>query len=578
MRQLALTRLVFAAATTLLVLPVAWGYSFVTPMILWEINYLAVAAVVACGILTFFVTRNLGLILADVSWARWVVMCTAVGWVVAFGVMTYFMVIPTASTPAIVLLFVVSTVWLPCAAWLGYSGPIPTWKWTTLGILVVLSAAFPALVRVEGLTGDLKIDFAWRLAPRRDVAVRQPDIVAAAPVSIGPIGPDDSPQFFGPHRNGAWPNIRLADWNDALPTEIWRRPVGAGWSGIAVVGGYCFTQEQRDEDECVTCYRFNDGSLVWTHAEKTRFASSMGGDGPRATPTIAGGRCYAVGATGKLVCLDAASGKKLWGADLLQEYGGENLMHGVCNSPLVDDDRVIVCPPGEHGPSLAAYHRESGHLLWAAGAQRASYNSPVVWVNQGVKQYLIHNAEGVAGHDPANGRQLWLFPWSNADRINCSQPILDAAGPGTLLISTGYGVGAALVRIKRDGPDNWLAEPAWQSPKRALKTKFTSAVLHEGNAYALDDGILACLDVVTAKLRWKDGRYQHGQVILAGDRLIVQAESGDLIMVAPSPARLQEVGRFAALTDKTWAAPVIAGRHLIVRNDREMACYELIGR
>src|SRR5207249_4331183 len=103
-------------------------------------------------------------------------------------------------------------------------------------------------------------------------------------------------------------------------------------------------------------------------------------------------------------------------------------------------------------------------------------------------------------------------------------------------------------------------------------------VLFEGNAYALDEGILACLEIATGKLRWKDGRYQHGQIIVAGDRLIVQAESGEVVMVVPTATGLKESGRFTAFADKTWAVPVIAGRYLIVRNDREMACYELAGR
>ncbi len=578
MRRLAIIRLFLAAAITLAAFPIAWGWTLLTPMVLSEVNYYWASILVACVAATFMLTRRQGGILAGVRWIRWVVIGVAVCWVSVLGTFAGLSIVPTASFPAFLTVFVVSSIWLPCTAWLAYSGSIPRSKWIALGVMLACIGLFPALVRVDGMTGDLKLELAWRASPRRDFASQQRDAVVQAPVSIGPVGPDDSPQFFGPNRNGTWPSLRLTDWADSPPTEVWRRAVGPGWSSVAVVGGYCFTQEQRGEDECVTCYRLMDGSQVWTHAEKARFNSSMGGDGPRATPTIAAGRCYAVGATGKLNCLDAASGKKIWGADLLQEFGGENLMHGVCNSPLVDGERVFVCPPGEAGPGLVAYHRDTGARLWSAGSQRASYSSPAAWEVGGVKQIVIHNSEGLAGHDPTDGKQLWLFAWTNAEHINASQPVLDAAGPSTALVTTGYGTGAALIRVKRDGPDLWTAEKEWMSPKKSLKTKFTSAVVYEGNAYGLDDGILACVDVVTGKQRWKDGRYQHGQLILAGDRLIVQAESGDLVMVTPNATALKETGRVAVFSDKSWSVPVIAGRYLIVRNDRKMACYELAGR
>jgi outer membrane protein assembly factor BamB len=489
-----------------------------------------------------------------------------------------FMTRPSPSTPAFAALFVPATLWAPFAGWMGYAGMPTRWRWTLLGFLLVLTVPFQSLVRVEGLAGDTLIDFAWRTSPKLSDSIAKPTVTDPTPVSVGPVGPDDSPQYFGPGRDGVWPNLKLIDWTEATPVELWRRPVGPAWSGIAVVGGYCFTQEQRGRDECVCCYRLADGAPVWTATNAARFESAMGGDGPRATPAIAGGRVYAMGATGRLSCLDAATGKTVWLADALTEFGGPNLMHGVCASPLIEGDRVIVCPPASAGPTLVAYHRETGAKLWAGGEFRSSYSSPTVWEILGARHIVIHNEKGLTGHDPADGRVLWFFPWTNFESINCSQPILDAAGTGTALVTTGYGGGAALVRVKRGGPDGWIAEEAWRSTRHSLKTKFTSAVLYEGHAYGLDDGILACLETATGRLRWKDGRYQHGQVIRVGDRLIVQAESGDLVMVAPTTTALKELGRISALPGKTWNIPVISGNRLIVRNDREMVCFELPAR
>ncbi len=108
-----------------------------------------------------------------------------------------------------------------------------------------------------------------------------------------------------------------------------------------------------------------------------------------------------------------------------------------------------------------------------------------------------------------------------------------------------------------------------------MQAKFTTPVFHNGFIYGLDNGILACLDPATGKRRWIDGRYGHGQILLAGDLLIVQAEDGRVVLVAPSPDELQERGRVQAMDGKTWNNPALAGRYLLVRNDQEAVCYEV---
>jgi outer membrane protein assembly factor BamB len=259
--------------------------------------------------------------------------------------------------------------------------------------------------------------------------------------------------------------------------------------------------------------------------------------------------------------------------DILADNGATNVMHGVCASPLVDGDRVIVCPTGSGGPSLAAYDRTTGKRLWATGTDRASYASPLIAELDGVRQILLATSAGVTGHDAADGRVLWSFEWTNGEKINAAQPIAPAGRPNGVFLATGYGKGAALFTLTRSSDGSRATEPVWESS--AMKAKFMTPVLYRGFVYGLDDGILACLDVKTGKRRWKDGRYGHGQILLAGDRLIVQTEKGDVVMVEPSPERLIEHGRIAALAGKTWNNPALAGRRLLVRNDREAACYEL---
>lgn len=517
-------------------------------------------------------TAGLSRALPDVRWTRLVGLILAASWLGVNAVLIWLFNGPLMSTSSVLAAFVPGTLWVAWMAWMLY-WPL-TWS-VRLGVLLLgflLFASSQLLIRVEGLTGDAHVDFAWRW--QRSASSEDAGSVLLEGVDLSQTTASDFAQYMGPDRLGILSTASLApDWTTQCPRLLWRQSVGAGWGAFAVVGDYALTQEQRGPQECVVCYRITDGAIAWLHADPVRFDSSLGGPGPRATPTIVGGRVYSIGATGVLNCLDGATGKAFWSVNILEGNQGQMISHGVCGSPLVIENLVIVCPTGSDKASLVAYDRESGKSIWQAGGQPASYGSPLVAELDGVKQILIHAGQGVAGHEIATGRRLWFFEWCNQEGINCSQPIANAGGPGQVFAASGYGKGAVLIRVAHRSDGEWSTEKLWDS--RLMKTKFTTAVVREGHVYGLDDGILACIDIKDGKKRWKDGRYQHGQILLAGNMLLVQAEDGAVVMVEPSPGGLKELGRIPALTGKTWNNPVLAGKRLLVRNDHEAACYEL---
>jgi outer membrane protein assembly factor BamB len=220
-----------------------------------------------------------------------------------------------------------------------------------------------------------------------------------------------------------------------------------------------------------------------------------------------------------------------------------------------------------------AYDRDTGERVWGGGPHGASYASPIVAELDGERQFLWFNHAGLTGHDAGTGQPHWHFPWTNSVNVNVSQPIIHAGGRDQIFVSTGYDKGCALIRVDHSADGTWSAEPLWNNNR--LKTKFCSAVVHEDHVYGLDDGILACVELSTGNRAWKGGRYGHGQILLAGDLLIVQAEQGDIVLVEPDPRELHELGRLKALNGKTWNNPALAGPYLLVRNDHEAACYEL---
>jgi len=145
-------------------------------------------------------------------------------------------------------------------------------------------------------------------------------------------------------------------------------------------------------------------------------------------------------------------------------------------------------------------------------------------------------------------------------------------GDQRVFYSSGYGTGAVVIELTKTG-DRFAVRQVWRNIR--MKNRQSSSVLHDGFIYGLDEGILACLDASTGDLKWKGGRYGHGQLLLAGDHLVVITEEGELVLVAATPEKLREVARVPAIDGETWNVPAIAGGILIVRNTEEMAAFDL---
>jgi len=339
---------------------------------------------------------------------------------------------------------------------------------------------------------------------------------------------------------------------------------------VVAANGGLFTIEQRRDQEVLAAYDLHSGRQLWEHSWPGLFQEAMGGDGPRSTPTWHDGVVYALGAEGELRALRAENGELIWKTNILDDAGAANVQWGMAGSPLVVDGKVIVQPGGRSGRSVAAYDAASGKVVWRALNDKAGYASPVLAEIAGQRQILFFTGERLLGVDPGDGRLLWDYAWKTSYDINSAQPLV--VDESHVFISSGYGHGAALLKIVRAG-DDFRVERVWEN--NTMKNKFNSSVLHEGHVYGLDEGILASIDVWTGERDWKGGRYGFGQLIGAGDRLIVLTEQGEVVLVEATPEEHRELARFQALEGKTWNNPAIADGLLIVRNQTEMAAYDL---
>jgi len=457
--------------------------------------------------------------------------------------------------------------------WVGFSGGGFRWRSLLigLGVLGLLVVGGPRLVRLDGsATGANPFRLAWKWTP---IAYRQLTKPDAKTGDISPALPGiaDFPGFLGPNRDGMVgdPGL-LTDWEKNPPEELWRIEVGAGWSAFAVSGMRAVTQEQRSDDECVTCYDVANGKLLWSHADRARFDDPMGGPGPRSTPTIDGNVVYTFGGTGILNALDLETGNRKWSVDVLESGKIPNAVWGVSASPLVTDSHVIVLA-GEKGgieqldKALHAYDKVTGEPKWSYGPADASYSSPRLMTLGGRKQLVVVIGQAAVGLEPATGQQIWHFDWPGTTP-KPGQPV--KVSENEVLVTCSYGVPSHLLKIEGS-----QATPVWTAVE--MKTKFSSAVVKDGYAFGLDEGKMICIDLKNGKRLWRGGRYGYGQNLLLNDLILIQSEKGDVVLCRANPEKLEELALHKVFTSKTWNAPALAGRYLLVRNDLEAVCLKL---
>ena len=445
-----------------------------------------------------------------------------------------------------------------------------------------LTWVYFSLLRMDGLTGDLQADIRWRWSPRdEDVYLAERSRVSAeaaydellSATKSQPIEaePGDWSAFRGPHRNSEVHGIEIStDWNSAPPQLVWRQRIGPAWSSMLVIDGRLFTQEQVGETEAVICLDAATGRRIWSHENVARFWDSQSGAGPRATPAFDRGFLFAQGATGILNCLDAATGKLRWSRDIIKDSAAPLPMWGFSSTPLVSAGMIIAFAGGADGKGLLAYRADDGELAWTAATGPVSYTSPQPADIDGIPLVLFLSDAGLLALEPDTGKIAWQYEAPGHGVWRAVQPAL----LGDTVLVGSEDLGTVLLDVsKRDGA--WNVKKRYAS--RALKPGYNDFVIRDGFAYGFDGKIFCCIEVQTGQRRWKGGRYGHGQVLLLAEQgvLLVISETGEAALLEATPEAHRELGRFQAIEGKTWNHPAIAQGCLFIRNDEQIVCYRL---
>lgn len=384
----------------------------------------------------------------------------------------------------------------------------------------------------------------------------------------------DWPQFLGPSRTGIYVGAPLNEkWPSAGPRVIWRKQIGQGLSGPVVAGSQLILFHRVDDREVVECFDALTGASNWRYAYPTSYRDDFGFDeGPRAVPVVAGGIVYTYGAEGKLYAIDLSSGKPLWNVDAMREFEVDKGFFGAAGSPLVDDGKVIANVGGKKA-GIVAFDAKTGKVIWTATTDAASYSSGIAATMLGRRYAVFLTRAGLVGLDPANGQVRFQRPWRarQAASVNAATPLIVG---NTIFVSAEYGPGAGALQF--DGTklvDLWVSNDV-------LSNHYATSVFHEGTLYGFHGRqefgpIFRAVDLQSGKVLWSTPRFGAGSVTLAGNRLVIVRESGELLIAAASPKSFQQIASAQVLPPTVRAYPALSDGILYIRNDNTLIAVDL---
>jgi outer membrane protein assembly factor BamB len=384
----------------------------------------------------------------------------------------------------------------------------------------------------------------------------------------------DWPQFLGPERNGVYRGPVLAEtWGATGPRVVWRKPIGQGLSGPVVVQGRVILFHRVSNREVVDAFDARTGAAQWQYGYPTAYRDDFGFDeGPRAVPVVADGVVYTFGAEGQLHAIDLATGKRIWSEDTMRRFNVPKGFFGAAGSPLVENGRVLANIGGPNA-GIVAFDAKTGKVLWTATNDGASYSSAIGATIAGRRSAIFLTRNRLVGLDPATGSVQFQRDWRarEAASVNVATPVVVG---DLIFVSAEYGPGAAALRV-----DGSTLTALWASDE-ALSNHYATSVYHDGYLYGFHGRqefgpSFRAVEFRTGKVRWSQDRFQAGSVTLAGDRLLIVRETGELILARASPDAFQPLARAQILPPTLRAYPALADGLLYVRNDNTLVCLDL---
>ncbi len=426
-------------------------------------------------------------------------------------------------------------------------------------------------------------------------------------------GGEDWPRFLG--RRGDGKSLErglLAEWPAAGPPVLWSKPVGRGYSQVAVAQGRLFVFERRGDQARLSCWQSETGAELW----RAEYATDYKGlieekGGPMANPLVDGDRVYTFGAEGRLRCHRVEDGNLLWEVDTASRFGVVQNLYGAGSTPWVEGELLIAIiggsPPGSpgihsdrvegNGSGIVAFDKRTGEVRYQVSNELASYASPLVAPVGGRRLGFAFTRGGLLLFEPRLGKVQSFFPWRDVagKGVNAATPVVV---DDTVFITEAYGPGGALLRVAPGG-----LELLWKDPPgrgRSLAAHWSTPLHHRGYLYGVSgrtaaEAELRAVELRTGRVAWREKIRSLATLLYFDEKLLVVTEYGRLMLVAAHPRRFEllaeadlgeekkEAGAAegeppvarALLKYPVWNAPVLAHGLLYVRGWGRLVCFDL---
>ena len=402
-------------------------------------------------------------------------------------------------------------------------------------------------------------------------------LVAGGGGLVRPALAQDWPQWRGPNRDGiAVGTVLPAPWPKSL-RHVWKAEVGEGHSAPVVAGRRVVLFVRRGGNEVVLCLNAEDGRELWHYSYAAPYTPRSDarphGKGPKATPTLAGDKAYALGVTGILTCVALRSGDLVWQKQFSDRFKKTYPLYGAANSPLVEGGLCILGIGGHDDGALVAFHKDTGKLVWELPGDGPSYASPIAVDLAGQRQVVTFMQTKLVGVEPRTGRLLWEALFRTSYDMNIITPVFHSG----MILYSGYQKGTTAVRPAK-GDGKWIAQPVWRTRQPVMF--MSSPLIHGDHLYGLTSqagGRLMCIRLSDGKKAWSSpGRMgEYVSIVRAGSRLLVLRTNGELLLVAADPSGYRELGRTRVASSPTWAHLALAGNRIYVKDRTGLACFEL---
>ncbi len=385
------------------------------------------------------------------------------------------------------------------------------------------------------------------------------------------------PQWGGKDRNFVAESKGLAlVWPESGPRKIWSRPLGAGYSSIALDRDHLYTMYREGNDEVVVALDAKTGKTVWENKYAAPLPEGMDpqfGKGPNSTPLVQGGKVYTFGIGGRLQCIDQKTGKTVWSHDVIAEFGAKSPTFGFSSSPLIYKNSLII-PVGGPGVGVIAFDAASGAMQWKKHDFVDTYSSPIVISFDGKDEIVLLAGSEVVGMEPATGEIEWRYPFETQYKTNIMTPLWGS--DGILFVSSAPEVGSRGLKLTRkDGKVN--VEETWTTKKM---------MVGQANAARVGSHIFGCsgeesvffmsaIDAATGKIAWRERGFGKANVVYADGKLIILEEDGSLALATATPEAFQLKSKVSLLKKSSWATPTLVGQRLYVRDNEMMMALDL---